>query len=210
MSEEIIAGILIALFFAGFFFMVYKLVKNTNRRIADNFQKLANKYNGLSYSKDKMGQYGLKNGPLLLGTIREMPFKCFTHGNGDSSWTKFELTHGLEIKSYQLRLANEHIFYKMGKKMNLVKELELGVQDFDKRFLIQSDNPSTTRALLNRQIRDKILELPKLYFWEMHITNTQITYQLPMQIVNDELYKHYANAIDIALLIFDELRRINR
>ncbi|BDS12244.1 hypothetical protein [Aureispira anguillae] len=212
MSDELIGIIVIILACVLVGAVVYKLFKVIEGKKLGNFQKIANQYSSLRLEKDKQGKYGAKRGPILLGILEEKEFVGYTYvtGAGKHSvhWTAFKLKHGLNLEGYELKLVNEHFLRKIGKRLGTVNEVELGVQEFDQRFLIQSNNLSTSRNLLNKQTRDKMLSIPKMYFGEIVITNTELSYKLPYQLVNDKIYTEFEKSLDIGLLLLRALKRI--
>lgn len=214
LSEEFIALLLFLTMAVLFGYGIYRLIKMVERKKRAFFQAFADDYASLRYEQDKEGIYGLKKGPLLLGEIEEKPFICFTYSTGSGKqtvhWTKFELKHHLELNNYTLKLVNEHLFRTIGKKLGAIEELELGIEGFDKRFLIQSDDLSMTRAIFSKNVRDQLIEIPKMYFGELLITKDLISYQLPFQIVNDKTYNHFRTALDASVLMHRELKRIYR
>ena len=211
--EELLAGLLMIAFIGGFVFLIYKLVLIYEKKLAENFKKLGNKY-GLQFEKDTLGQYGRKKGPLLKGNIKGHDFICYSYTTGGGKnrvdWTTFKLQHNLSIEGYRLRLVNEHIFRKIGKGMGVVKEIEIGVQDFDKRFIIDSENLSITRSLLNRNVREKITEIPNMYFGELLITDKEISYKVSLALNHEKTCKHFQTTLEAALLALEELKRVYR
>lgn len=213
MSEELLAGLLMVAFIGGFVFLIYKLVLIYEKKLAENFKKLGSKY-GLKFEEDTLGQYGRKKGPVLKGNIKGHDFVCYTYSTGSGKsrvdWTAFRLQHNLSVERYSLRLVNEHFFRKIGKGMGIVKEIEIGVQDFDKRFVIDSKNLSTTRSILGRNVREKITSIPSIYFGELLITHGEIFYKLGLTLNDAKTCNHFETTLEAALLILDELKRIYR
>lgn len=212
-SEEIIAAILIIGVVAGLIFLIYKLVVHFEKKKEENFKKLGRPY-GLRFEKDMLAEYGTKKGPLLKGTIKGHNFVCYTYvvgaGKNATYWTAFKLQHNLNTEGYRLRLASEHIFRKMGKGLGLVKEIEIGVQDFDHRFLIDAENLTTTRTLLNKKTRDKLTDIPKMYFGELLVDNQEIFYKVPLQLSHDKSCENFKIALEAAILLLDDLKRVYR
>lgn len=211
--ENIIAGLFMVGFIAGLIYLIYKLVRYFEKKQDEAFQKVGAKY-GLKFEKDINGQYGNKKGPLLKGTIKGCEIVCYSYTTGGAKnqvyWTAFKLKHNLSVENYSLKLVNEHIFRKMGKGLGMVKEIEIGVNDFDNRYLINSENISTTRAILNKRNRDKISSIPQMYFGELFINEEEIAYKVPLQIIHEKTSTHFQGALDAAVLLLDELNRIYR
>lgn len=212
-TEDIIAGLFIIGFIAGLVFLIYKLVRYYEKKQDEAFQKLGVRY-GLTFEKDLDGAYGTKKGPIVKGTVKGCELICYTYttgaGKSQVNWTTFKLKHNLSVENYRLRLVNEHFFRKMGKGLGIVKEIEIGVKDFDDRYLIDSENVSTTRAILNKRNRDKITSIPKMYFGEFLINESEIVYKVPLQMIQEKTSTHFQTALDVASLLVDELNRIYR
>lgn len=214
MSDGLLGMLLLVVVIALVVGFIYKVIQWVEKRKVAYFEQLAAAYEGLTCEKDLAGKYGTAKGPVVLGTIQNKTFCAYTYTTGGGKniehWTAFEITHGLTLNGYALKLVHEHFFRKMGKRLGAVKEIELGVQDFDKRFLIQTENTATTRALLPKNVRDKALAIPNLYFGELVINNSSIVYKLPYQITTDHVYKHFTAGLDIGLLLLEGLERVYR
>jgi hypothetical protein len=210
---DLFAFAVMAAFIGLMIYGIYKLVLIQEKRLAESFKKIGSKY-GLKFEKDLLGEYGRKKGPVIKGSIKGHDFVCYTYQTGGGKhtvyWTEFKLRHNLAVEGYSLRLVNENIFRKMGKGLGMVNEIEIGVQDFDKRFLIDSENLSTTRSLFNRAVREKITSVPNMYFGELLIGNQDFCYKLPLVLSQEKTRDHFQTTLDATLLILDELKRVYR
>jgi hypothetical protein len=209
--ESVIGFLFIVAFIGGIIYFFYRIILQQEKKLTENLTKIGNKH-GLKLEKDTMGDYGQKKGLILKGEINENDFVCYSYSTGRRKsrvqWTAFTLKHNLNVESYSLRLVNENIFRKMGKGLGMVNEIEIGVQDFDNRFLIDSENLSTTRSILNENIRDKITNVPKMYFGELLIGSQDIRYKVPVVLSHDKSCEQFETILETTLLILDDLKRI--
>lgn len=200
---------------AGFVYLIYKLVLLSRKQLTEQFKKIGDKY-GIELEPGDLKYYKQQKNTVLKGNIKGHDFICFTHCVGldeksKTEWTEFTLQHNLNVEGYNLRLAGENILRKMGKGLGAVKELEIGVQDFDKRFLIDSENLSTTRSILTKNVRDKLLTIPvNTYFGELSINAKELCYKIPRALNENgnDTGVHFGTALDASVLILDELKRV--
>jgi hypothetical protein len=200
---------------AGFVYLIYKLVLLSRKKLTEQFKKIGDKY-GLELEPGDLKYYKQQKNTVLKGSIKGHDFICFTYcvGYDEKSkveWTEFTLQHNLNVEGYNLRLVGENVFRKMGKGLGAIKDLEIGVQDFDKRFLIESEKLSTTRSLLNGNVREKLLTIPvNTYFGELSINAKELCYKIPRALNENgnDTGVHFETALDASVLILDELKRV--
>lgn len=213
-GADFIAGVILIGIAALFIYGIYKLVQYSNKKLLESYQRIQQKYPSLQLSKDENRQYSNVKSNILKGTIKELPFVCYNYQTGSGKhavhWTTFEFQHGISIQDYTLRLLSEHIFYKMGKSLNFVKEIEIGVELFDKRFLIQSQNEMKTRALLTMPIRERMLQIPSFSFGEFNLDGISLKFKVPAIISNEKNCNYFLETIEIGLDLIAELKRISR
>jgi hypothetical protein len=200
---------------AVFVYLIYRIVLFFRKRLTEQFKKIGDKY-GVELVEGDIKYYKRDKNPVLKGNIKGHDFVCSTYRIGFNDeqtveWTEFTLQHNLNVEGYNLRLTGENILRKMGKGLGVVEEIEIGVQDFDKRFLINSENLSTTRSIFNRNIREKLLSIPtNTYFGELLIGENEICYKVPRVLHYDDTGIHFETALDTSLLILEELKRVYR
>lgn len=213
-AGEIVALLFVIAIVAGFVYLIIRINRYFKGKLAKTFKAIGDKH-GLELDPENIVYHRKRRGPVLTGNIAERhPFTCHTYSTGGgknkTEWTEFQFQHQLNVQGYTLRLVNENLFRKMGKGMGIVKEIELGVQDFDKRFVIDSENLSTTRAIFNRNVRETIISVPNMYFGELLITSQEICYKVALPLYYDETSKHFEKTLDATLLILEELKRVYR
>ncbi|MBL4648732.1 MAG: hypothetical protein JKY03_03305 [Aureispira sp.] len=219
MTTDGFANLIIFLFFiavvVGFVYLIYRIVLFSRKKLTEQFKKIGDKY-GLELEAGDIKYYKQQKNPVLKGNIRGHDFVCSTYCVGYDEktkieWTEFTLQHNLNVEGYNLRLVGENIFRKMGKGLGAIEEIEIGVQDFDKRFLIDSENLSTTRSLLNRNVREKLLTIPtNTYFGELLISANEICYKIPKPLYYNDSGIHFETALDTSILLLEELKRVYR
>jgi len=210
MTEQEAGLLIVFLIFVGFFGFVFIGSRMAGRKEEENFKKLEDKFSSSTRSIDN-GRYGSPGGHLLEGKHEGMFFVCYTYmtGSGKSSafFTEFKISHQLNSK-YSLRLYNEYLFHKIGKSTSMVEELEIGDANFDKQFLIQSEDKGITQAILKKSIRDKLMAIPKRYYGEITIGRSTIVYKAGNHLSNDTEYRYFEEGLDATLLLLDELKRV--
>jgi hypothetical protein len=202
-------------FITGIVYLIYKLVLIARKKLTEQFREIGDKY-GVELEKGDLKYYKQNKNTVLKGNIKGHDFLCYTYciGRDEKSkveWTEFTLQHNLRVEGYSLRLVNENVFRKMGKGLGAAKEIEIGVQDFDKRFFIDSENLSTTRSILNKSVREKMLSIPtNTYFGELLIGANEICYKVPLAFNYGDTRLHFETALEASLLILEELKRVYR
>lgn len=200
-------------FIAGIVYLIYKLVLIARKKLTEQFREIGDKY-GVELEKGDLKYYKQNKNTVLKGKIKGHDFLCYTYCIGRNEktkveWTEFTLQHNLRVEGYSLRLVNENVFRKMGKGLGAAKEIEIGVQDFDKRFFIDSENLSTTRSILNKSVREKMLSIPtNTYFGELLIGANEICYKVPLAFHYGDTRLHFETALEASLLILEELKKV--
>lgn len=212
--EDIFGVLLLIAFVAGIVYLIIRLNRFFKGKLTATFKRIGDKH-GLVVNAENIAYHRKSTAPVLTGNIAEShPFVCYTYSTGGgknkTEWTEFKFQHNLIVQGYRLRLVNENLFRKMGKGLGVVKEIELGVQDFDKRFVIDAENISTTRAIFNRNVREQIMGVPNMYFGELLITPEEICYKVALPLYYDKTSEHFEATLDAALFILEELKRIYR
>lgn len=59
---------------------------------------------------------------------------------------------------FTLTISQEGTMTKLGKKIGLVREMEIGIPDFDDKFLIQSGQPDMAKQYLMNEINRRIVD----------------------------------------------------
>lgn len=212
--EDILGLLLLIGFVVGIVYLIIRINRFFKGKLTATFKKIGDKY-GLVVHAENLAYHRKSTAAVLTGNIAENhAFACYTYSTGagknKTEWTEFKFQHNLDVRNYSLRLVNENLFRKMGKGLGVVKEIELGVQDFDKRFVIDAENISTTRAIFNRNVREQIMGVPNMYFGELLITPQDICYKVALPLYYDKTSEHFEATLDAALLILEELKRIYR
>jgi len=218
MNTTLFANLIIFLFLiafiGGFVYLIYRIVLWSRKKLTADFKRIGDKY-GVELEPGDIKYYKRKENAVLRGKIKGHDFVCNTYCVGRNEktkveWTEFTLQHDLNVEGYHLSLAGENIFQKVVKGLTAVKEMEIGVQDFDKRFLIHSGNLSTTRSLLNSAIRAQLLTIPiHGYFGALLINGNELSYKIPHELNHDiNTSKHFETALAASVLLLDELKRV--
>jgi hypothetical protein len=211
MSEETENLIFILSGFAVFVigFVVY--INYVEKIKVANWKKLLAKYPTLTLSKDEQHEHSDYGGNLLLGEINGFSFVCFekTSGKGRAMryWTEFRIKHHQNIKDFRLSMQSEYRIHKVGKALDMVKDVTIGIEDFDNRFLIKTNNVATCKKLFNGPLSEKFIKMSSLHFGDLSIGDSALVYTVSYHLEKTKRYECFKEVLEAALLMLTALER---
>jgi hypothetical protein len=151
MPETVVIILLEGLFFVGVIAMLY-----FSRRAHEKAWRELAESTGLTYESG-----GFLGSPLVTGTYRghQLTLDTFTRGTGKSrqTYTRMVLFVNNQTNAY-LALYQESVFSKVGKFFGM-QDVQVGDEDFDRRFIIKSRPENYVSGLLmTGDLRQKLLE----------------------------------------------------
>lgn len=216
MFANLIVFLLLIAVIGGFVYLIYKIVLLSRKKLTGDFKRIGDKY-GVELEPGDIKYYKRKKNAVLRGKINGHDFVCTTYCVGRNEktkveWTEFIFQHDLNMGGYHLRLTGDNVLKKMKKRLDVAQEtgIEIGVQDFDKQFLIQSENLSTTCSILNPAIRTQLLTIPvNGYFGTLLIDENELSYKIPHELNHDiNTSKHFETALAASVLMLDALKGV--
>lgn len=172
MDGILIIGFLLA-FFVGMFFLIRFLIQ-TGKRTTAEWERLGRELDLEAIPNTEPWYRRTTTLPELRGNIRGRAVRGwnFARGSGKSRVAYYAFSVACKC-NMEMQLSSEHLFSGIAKFFGS-QDVVLGYEDFDKRFMIKSNNENKTRELLHDlTLRRKIMDiLPSNAV--LHIKNNEL------------------------------------
>jgi hypothetical protein len=129
--------------------------------------------------------------------VSSLPGNKYRHAKTEVTVTLFKPVPG-SITIYRETAAS-----KFGKALG-AKDVQIGVDDFDRGFMIKADDELYVRTLLDFTLQNKLLEM-RHEKPTVSMTGTWLNVSVPRVITTDEEYDHL---IDLACALVDRLKAL--
>lgn len=138
--------------------VIARYAGKVNKRKIERFEALALKMN-LKYAKRKPSAISATLN-YLTGFVRQYPIeiyeKIIRSGKNSSLYTCISIKN--TSLNYNFSIGKEHFFSKIGKTFGF-KDIEFDNPEFDKIFMLKSDDESRFRMLMNYELQNDLMEL---------------------------------------------------
>lgn len=206
-GELFIALSMVMLMTVGIIWLVVWLIRRSFANMDMQLSTWARNL-GVKYNKPESkwgffwGQY-----PTLEGEVKGIPFYgyMYTKGSGKSqvTYTAFTLTlNGKNLTGKTLTVYKEGIFSKIGKALG-VQDIELGNEDFDKNYIIKSNDEFFAKKILNLRVRQLLLRKMPNMAGTLTLDGNKLNYDVILTLVNDR----NREAMEDAVATFIELAK---
>lgn len=140
--------------------------------------------------------------PVLKLSYRSLPVMVISLPGSRSSQAKTEVGITLQKQARaDVTIVKESITTRLGTALGAT-DIELGSDEFDKEFVIKTQDEVLVRSLLNFTLQQKLLEMkqdkPKII-----LEGTRLSVQVPRVVKTEEKYDHL---FDLAFALVDRLQ----
>ncbi len=159
MSESFIMFLFFALF-GGVFVLIFVLAQRQKRRMVANFEAFAARMG--CQANIPQGFFG--GFPSCHGTYRNRPLRVFmftrSSGSGKSRSTTTYTAFEIDVDNpdgFEFHIFEQGFFTSMAVKLGM-QDIQIGDDEFDKEYIIKSNNESKVIELLTPMIKQKFME----------------------------------------------------
>jgi len=163
---------------------------------------------------DAMGRFASENGlqftpggwfsmPSLRGTYKghplEMGYFQRSEGSGKSRHTHTYFYVRMMTNSapqFSLSISGEGFLSQIGKSLGVTHEIEIGVPEFDSKYLISTNNALRAKRVLSPEVRDGIARLRELGYGGMSIESGAMYLQRETAQASLEMMRMVADALN--------------
>lgn len=181
----------------GVLILIYTIYQNTLKKIVEQFRTLAHELD-IVYIEPKGGF--LSGYPTLEGTFLGRPLKVYmytkNYGRSRKVFTAFTIQVD-NIGEGNLKLFREQIYHKIGKSFGMI-DLQLGNEQFDSQYIVQSYNLAFAKEVLHGKLIERLLKSHARFKGVLELRNDEIRYKEMCQLTNDLMRKHLVDMIDLA------------
>jgi hypothetical protein len=155
---EIVILVLVFLGFIALIVLLFRWVINQNKKKVLLYTAFAQKH-GLQLETKKYLTAKLND---MLGEIDgytiSITEKMVGHGKNQQVWTTLNIAPS--PFDFEFKIGKEHLFSKLGKGLGF-KDVEVGDEKFDKRFLLKSKEPDKLKMLVDYNIQSELKAIDK-------------------------------------------------
>lgn len=159
MSESFIMLLFFALF-GGVFVLIFVLGQRQKRKIAANFEAFAAKMS--CQANIPQGLFG--GFPSCQGTYRNRPLRVYmftrSSGSGKSRSTTTYTAFEIDVNNpdgFEFNIFEQGFFTSIAVKFGM-QDIQIGDDEFDKEYIIKSNNEAKVMELLTPMIKQKFME----------------------------------------------------
>lgn len=196
--------IIVSLALMGLFiWWVIRYTKKTNALKTKFFGDLALKH-GFNHTTSK---YMLTVLNTVNGTWNGMAFSVFEKMEGSGKNRSIVTRAAIENVpfDYNFRIGKEHLFSKAGKLFGL-KDIEFGDAEFDRKFLIKSDNEEKFRAFFNYKLQGQLKELKNDLTASVRVQDGQMTYISYGPLLKDKAFESFEKVLGFMFSLLVEAK----
>lgn len=171
---------LLGLFVAGlaaFRVFLYFQRENDLKEMPDFFAELGEKL-GIGPGENYQNYLG-EELPAVEGEFRGFNMELYTDTKGTKQLTYFTVMK-LYLKSekaFEFDLGKESYMDKIGKALHLESDIETGHPEFDRFFLLKSNDKSFALQLFNPLLIEKLMEAKDLFDAPLSLAHNKIVYK---------------------------------
>ncbi|MEW6469309.1 MAG: hypothetical protein AB1458_10305 [Bacteroidota bacterium] len=209
-SGPVVAIILMALFLVLIIWLAVWLVRRQNKKAWLQVGQLADAMGIPFEGRDDKKNY--RHYPSLNGLYqrRKVSIHSETRGSGKSKHVVTILrvycnTHG----SNTLTVWKEGFFSKIGKAFGM-QDIQTGWSDFDKAFVLRSNNPDFALRLFNQGVCNKFLDTAPFIWANIYFNNNCFEYAETSLILNEKIRIRYLNVCELLVYLSEKSENLPR
>lgn len=107
--------------------------------------------------------------------------------------------------NFDFKIGKEHIFSKAGKMLGM-QDVEIGDEEFDKRFLLKSKSENEFRDLITYEIQDELKRLDKDLKSSISQKDGVLSYSVHGGLVNEKIFKSTERVIEFMIKLMSKRR----
>ena len=183
-------------FLGGFIALIVwavKYGKKVNKRRQALFEDFANR-KGLTYTSTKMFMNNINRAEGDLHGSQFIMYEKMV-GSGKNRHLATFMEFNNSPLTFDFKIGKEHLFSKAGKMLGW-KDIEMGDEAFDKRFLLKSKSEDEFRALMTYDLQASLQALDKDLVASIRANKGSLTYSTYAALANEKQFKAAENVID--------------
>jgi len=148
--------------------------------------------------------------PYANGQIDDWPFQLYMYRdkdmNVDNDFTEF----CFKCKDERLvfNIYQEVIWTKLQKVIDDIQDIQIGIDDFDDKFIIQADQESTAKNILDKDIRQTLVDNYDSFDGRFTLLNGNLTYTINDELNEDKRTEKFLKMISIGKMIVQKIEEI--
>lgn len=181
-----------------------KYTKKINARKKAMYEQLAQRL-GLVHTETKYLMAKLNN---LAGEYRGMKVAIWEkmEGSGKNRTVVTRILITAPGFDFDFKIGKEHFFTKIGKALGM-KDIEFGDPEFDKKFLLKSDNEEKFRRLITPNIQHEIRNLGSDIRSSIRMQKGEFSYMNYGPLANEKQFKSFEKILDFMLMLAEKSPR---
>lgn len=193
-------------FFA--FWLIKKSFTNLNNQLSILARNLGLHYNKPSSNWDFIwGKY-----PTIEGNIKGIPFYGYMYSKGSGknqvTYTAFTLTlEGKNLTGKSLTVYKEGFFSKIGKAFG-GQDIQIGNEDFDKNYIIKSNDEFFAKKALHLKVRQILLRKMPNMGGVLLLEGNKLNYDAVTTLVNDSKREDWEAVIGVFVELANEFKDV--
>ncbi|MCP4439003.1 MAG: hypothetical protein GY810_08685 [Aureispira sp.] len=212
-SEEFIIISIVVLFTIGILAFVFWFLKRTYAKVEVQWKQLAEDL-GLNIDiPESNWRWIMQQYPSVYGNYEGFQISCYTFarrsGKHTVIYTGFQM-HLDNSKRKTLSLYKEGFFSKIGKALG-GQDIQIGHDEFDKKFIIKSNDDRFAKSLLDPRMRDLVLRKSHLFASDIELTEEdELKYEARLQIAKDSQREDFVDLIKLTTTLAKRIQELNR
>jgi hypothetical protein len=201
---EILALVGFFAFLIGIIVLSFRFVKKQNSKKIELFQQWALRLNLQHEHKKRM----LAKLNTISGDLDGQPIVIYEHivGSGKSQVLYTTVTFAPNPFDFDFKIGKEGFFSKVGKSLGS-RDIELGDEEFDKKFLLKcKDHESRFRSLMDFRMQGALSNIEKQLKGQITSDSTGFTYSLAGGFNKQAKLEEFEKVIDFMRALIKNLR----
>ena len=195
----------------GVGYLVLKLATRRKEQIKQQFTLLADNLGCQVNIPEKLFMNIDKGFPSIDGMLDGKPIHVYMYtvgsGKNQRTYTAFKIKTTNRY-SYTLAMYKEGFFSKLGKGLGM-QDIEIGDPDFDKQFIIKSNDDYFIKEILDDALKSHFLQVTDKMKGEFKMKGDEITYSEMMFLVTKNKRSDFEQVIYLGSAISDAVTKFS-
>ena len=208
MDDSGLVVLLMILPTVGIFLFVFWFIKRSFVKTEQQWELLAKRLSAQLHMPESRWAWILGKYPTIEGNVGGFPFTCYMFVRGSGKHQQTYTAFAFETKapsSKTLSLYKEGFFSKIGKAFG-GQDIQIGDEDFDKSYIIKSNDELFAKRVYNPRTRQLLLRKMPRMTGQFVLENGILTYHEMIVINSDKNREKWQDTINVGVEFAKEIQ----
>lgn len=205
MASPNLAIIIVLIFIGAFIWFIIWLMRWQRNKVWNHMGLIADFVNIELPGREE--KKFMKPLPYLSGKYKNRTLSIHSEMRGSGKHRHYVTILRLAANAHSdntITIWREGFFSKIGKALGM-QDIQTGFEEFDKKFILRSNNPDFAMKVMNQKVCDKFVEMQKQVQSNLYFDKGNFSYTESMLILNDKIRERYLSTIELFTLLAERV-----